>query len=275
MREQVFGEEFFCPQATLLCGQVFRYRPFERGYLVFTKDKACYIYAEGGKVHILSEDEEYFYNYFDLSRDYAKIADFAANCGIPAVAAAAEYGKGIHILRQDAEETFFSFIISQNNRIPRIRGIIERIAESLGEEREFLGERYFTFPNAARLAQKDESFYAALGAGYRAKYIAQTAERIAKEGLSPLALLKGAKLRAKLAEYAGVGPKVADCIALFGFADTAAFPVDTWIEKAYREDMGGTLKKREEISAYFSEKFGEYGGFMQQYLFYYKRGRRE
>lgn len=169
----------------------------------------------------------------------------------------------------------FSFIISQNNRIPRIQGIIERIAESLGEEREFLGERYFTFPNAARLAQKDESFYAALGAGYRAKYIAQTAERIAKEGLSPLAPLKGAKLRAKLAEYAGVGPKVADCIALFGFADTAAFPVDTWIEKAYREDMGGTLKKREEISAYFSEKFGEYGGFMQQYLFYYKRGRRE
>ena len=165
MREQVFGGEFFCPQATHLCGQVFRYRPFERGYLVFTKDKACYIYAEGGKVHILSEDEEYFYNYFDLSRDYAKIADFAANCGIPAVAAAAEYGKGIHILRQDAEETFFSFIISQNNRIPRIRGIIERIAESLGEEREFLGERYFTFPNAARLAQKDESFYAALGAG--------------------------------------------------------------------------------------------------------------
>ena len=125
-----------------------------------------------------------------------------------------------------------------------------------------------------RRAEKGADFYAELGAGYRAAYIAETAKKIAVEGL-PFASFRGARLREALTGFKGVGPKVADCIALFGFADTAAFPVDTWIEKAYREDMGGTLKKREEISAYLSEKFGEYGGFMQQYLFYYKRGRRE
>ena len=275
MREITF-DGFFDPAATLGCGQTFRFRPYGKGFLVFSKDKACHVFAEGGKTRILCDDadEPYFYEYFDLSRDYAQILSFAKNSGVPAVAEAAEYGKGIHILRQDAEETVFSFILSQNNRIPRIKAIIERICAALGKEREFLGERYHAFPPAARLAEKGADFYAELGAGYRAAYIAETAKKIAAEGL-PFASFRGARLREALTGLKGVGPKVADCIALFGFADTAAFPVDTWIEKAYREDMGGTLKKREEISAYLSEKFGEYGGFMQQYLFYYKRGRRE
>ena len=268
----VLKSEYFDPSATLGCGQVFRFRPFREGFLAFAEDKACYVFCDGADTHVVSEDAAYFQNYFDVSRDYGEIVRAAKRCGVPALAAAAEKGKGIRILRQNAEEALLWFIVSQNNRIPRIRSIIERICTALGEERSFMGERYFAYPGAAKLAEKGADFYEALGAGYRGAYITKTAEAVAEGGLAPLYALRGGQLRKKLTEFAGVGPKVADCAALFGFADTGAFPVDTWIEKVYREDFGGKSKNREDIAAYFSEKFGEYGGFFQQYLFYYKRG---
>ena len=136
-----------------------------------------------------------------------------------------------------------------------------------------MGERYRAFPTAEKLAERDEAFYLSAGAGYRAKYMEETARRVAKAGVSPFAKLRGGELRRALMRFPGVGPKVADCVALFGFHDSGAFPVDTWIEKVYREDFGGKEKDREKIAAYFAERFGENGGYIQQYLFYYKRGR--
>ena len=90
MREITF-DGFFDPAATLGCGQTFRFRPYGKGFLVFSKDKACHVFAEGGKTRILCDDadEPYFYEYFDLSRDYAQILSFAKNSGVPAVAEAA------------------------------------------------------------------------------------------------------------------------------------------------------------------------------------------
>lgn len=277
MRELIYPREFFEPADTLGCGQVFRFRPQGKGYLVFSGEKACFLFAEGDGTHLVTEDADaaYFQEYFDTRRDYAKIADKAKSFGSPFLNAAAEYGKGIRILRQDAEETLFSFILSQNNRIPRIRAVIENLCGALGKEREFMGEKYCTFPSSRILAGKDAAFYASLGAGYRAAYIAGTAQTVAKEGLEHLFPLRGKALREGLMRYHGVGAKVADCVALFGFGDTGAFPVDTWIEKAYREQFCGKEKRREKISEYFCGMFGEYGGFIQQYLFYYKRGRGE
>ena len=275
MRELVYEGEYFRPADTLGCGQVFRYRPFREGYLVFSAEKACYIFESGGKTHIVVNegDEAYFENYFDVRRDYADIVKRAKSFGSDCLAAAAERGKGIRILRQDAEETLFSFIVSQNNRIPRIRAVIGNICAALGAEHTFMGEKYFSFPPAQALAEKDAKFYADCGAGYRAAYISETAKAVAKEGLGRLSSLRGAALRNGLMRYKGVGAKVADCVALFGFSDTGAFPVDTWIEKVYREDFGGKEKDREKIAAYFADRFGENGGYIQQYLFYYKRGR--
>ena len=270
----VCPREYFEPRDTLACGQVFRFRPCDGGgYTVYTADKACRLFAQGEKTHILcrAEDAAYFENYFDLCRDYKEIVA-AAVAAHPALAAAAEAGKGIRILNQDREETFFSFLVSQNNNIPRIQGILERIAGALGEECSFMGETYHAFPSARALAQKDEAFYRALGAGYRAKFIAASAAKLAKEGFGAQAIA-GKPLREALMRFPGVGPKVADCIALFAFRDTGAFPVDTWVEKVYREEFGGKEGDREQIAAYFSRLFGRMGGYFQQYLFYYKRGR--
>ncbi len=263
--------KYFSPEDVLQCGQIFRFAPYKKGYKVFSADKACYVYTEGNKTFIECDDGDYFYNFFDLGRDYAAINEKAKSFGVPLLARGAQLGAGLRLLNQDAEEMIFSFIVSQNNNIPRIKGIIERMCEKLGRRREFMGEPYRTFPKAADIAAKDAAFFKALGAGYRDAYLVATAKRIKDEGIERLYGLPTAQLRRELTAYTGIGPKVADCISLFGFGRRESFPVDTWIEKLYREDFGGTLKDRNKINAYFCGLFGEDAGYMQQYLFYAKR----
>lgn len=276
MVEREFSGEYFDPASTLGCGQMFRFRPEEGGYTVFSGGRACRLFRRGAAavLRCAEKDAAYFIGYFDLARDYAPIVSRALACGIPFVAEAASAGQGIRILNQDPEETVFSFLLSQNNHIPRIRMLIERICAALGEERSFEGERYFAFPSAKKLAEQGEAFYASLGCGYRAKYVAGTAQILAAESAAEYAALSTEKLRGKLLSLPGVGPKVADCIALFAYHRTESFPVDTWIEKVYREELGGRLKDRKKIAAYFAGLFGDAGGYIQQYLFWYERERR-
>lgn len=271
MQKIDFDSTYFNPRDVLECGQIFRFEPFKDGYKVFTADKACYVYTDGKKTVIECENPGYFHRFFDLDREYAAVNRKIRDFNVPVLTRACELGKGLRLLNQDAEEMIFSFIISQNNNIPRIKGIISRICRQLGEKREFAGEEYFTFPSAAKLAQKDAAFYKSLGAGYRDSFIVETAKRISAEGIDRLKELDAPSLKKELLTYHGVGPKVADCVCLFGFQKSASFPVDTWIEKIYREDFGGTLKDRNKINAYFTEMFGEYSGLVQQYLFYCKR----
>lgn len=262
---------YFNPKDVLECGQIFRFTPYKEGYKVFSKDRAAYVYTDGKTTFIECEDGDYFYNFFDLGRDYAAIIEKLKDFGIPALTRAVNLSKGLRLLNQDAEETIFSFIISQNNNIPRIKKIIENMCSELGEEREFGGETYHSFPSAFKIAEKPPAFFRALGAGYRDEFLVKTAERISREGLEHLKDMQVAELRKALLTYHGIGPKVADCITLFGFGKGKSFPVDTWVEKIYREDFGGTLKDRNKISAYFTSLFGEYSGLVQQYLFYAKR----
>lgn len=271
MQKIDFSSEYFDPESVLECGQIFRFTPFERGYKVFSKGEACYIFKDGLKTVIESDNPQYFYDYFDLDRDYKEIYEKALSYNIPVLSSAAAFGKGIRILKQDAEEMIYSFIISQNNRIPRIKSIISRLCDLLGEEREFMGEKYHAFPSSSVMAEQSEEFYRALGAGYRDVFLSETAKRICKEGVENLKKLDGAELKKQLLTYKGIGPKVADCIALFGFYKTGSFPVDTWIEKVYKEDFKGEETDRKKICSYFENLFGEYSGFIQQYLFYGKR----
>lgn len=266
-----YDATYFNPTDVLDCGQVFRYEPYREGYLVFSADKACYVYTDGVKTTVESDDGDYFYKYFDLERDYAQIIAAAKAFGVPALSAACDKAKGLRILNQNSEEMIYSFIISQNNNIPRIKGIISRICAGIGEKREFDGREYYAFPTSDAIAKKEPEYYRALGAGYRDVFLSETSKRIAAEGIERLKNLNAAELKRELLTYKGIGPKVADCICLFGFGKADSFPVDTWIEKLYREDFGGTLTDRNKINAYFTEMFGKYSGYVQQYLFYAKR----
>lgn len=271
MKRIEYESLYFKPKDVLECGQIFRFEPFREGYKVFSKDLACYVYERNNRTFIECEDEAYFYNFFDLGREYASVNEKLRSFNVPLLTRACEAGKGLRLLNQDPEEMIFSFIISQNNNIPRIKGIISRIAAACGQRREFMGEEYYTFPTAKELAKRDADFYKSLGLGYRDGYIVAVARRIADEGIEHLKGLDAPTLRKQLLGYHGIGPKVADCISLFGFGRGECFPVDTWIEKIYREDFGGTEKDRNKINAYFTSLFGEYSGLAQQYLFYGKR----
>lgn len=256
---------------TLECGQVFRFYKDGESYIVQSADKAAKVWEEGNKTVVESDFPDYFYNYFDLDRDYSPIIKTAQDTGIPLLARSAENCRGLKILNQNREEMIYSFIISQNNNIPRIKGIIERICQGLGEEFYLAGKRMYSFPSSQTLSNAGAPFFKSAGAGYRDTFLDETSKRISREGISELEKLDTAELKKTLLTYKGVGPKVADCVALFGFGKTDSFPVDTWIEKVYKEDFSGELKNREKISEFFVNKFGGYSGFIQQYLFYGKR----
>lgn len=266
-----FPSEFLDPACTLECGQVFRYEAFREGYFVVSGDKACYLFKREDKVVFESDFPDYFYRYFDLDEDYRKIYEKALSFNAPFLSEAAKAGKGIRILNQNAEEVIYSFILSQNNNIPRIRKTIENLCSALGERRSFMGKEYFSFPMTAILAEREKEFYRAMGVGYRDSFLTETARKINDEGISRLFSLKGKELKDALISYRGIGEKVANCISLFGFHDTASFPVDTWLEKVYKEDFRGRERSRKKIASYFEGLFKEYSGYMQQYLFFYKR----
>lgn len=281
MTKIIADGEFFNPADVLECGQVFRYKPYAGGYLVFSGDKACFLYSEGDKtvVECDDENEQYFYNYFDLSRDYSKIVREALGCGAQVLALAARAGKGVRILNQQPKEAVLSFIISQNNNIPRIKKLIEALCAAAGERREFSvrGEKveYYSFPEPQALLNKNEEFYAALGFGYRARYMCEAAKALCGDFLSAAySRLKAGgslALKSELLKIKGVGEKVADCACLFGFHATDCFPVDVWIERVYKQHFGGELTDRKKISEYFVSRFKQNSGYFQQYLFYYKR----
>lgn len=265
---------FFNVHDTLTCGQIFRYIPYKKGYKVYSNDRCAYLYNDQNKtiVNLLEKDKDYFEHFFDLSTDYLQIVNRAVNTNVQILQISATLGKGIRILNQDKIETLFSFVVSQNNNIPRIKGIIEKLCQGLGEKKTFLGEQYFTFPTVEKMAQAPLSFYKEIGLGYRAEYIKNLAIDIAN-GLDVLSFdnLDTPDLKNSLIKLRGIGPKVADCVALFGYHRADSFPVDTWIAKVYEQDFKGTLKDRKKIADWFVDKFKGDAGFYQQYLFYYKR----
>lgn len=270
MKKIIVNGEYFNPIDTLSCGQVFRYKVYKRGYLLISTDKICYIYSDGDNTVIETENEDYFRNYFDLSRDYAEIYKKAISYNVKTLNLSAKVGKGIRILKQDAFEMLFTFIISQNNNVKRIASTVEKLCEKVGKKVNLTDISYYAFPTIEELSTLTEKDYKELGFGYRGNYFISVINSI-KNGLDieKLKLLSDQELYKTLTSLRGVGDKVANCIMLFGFFRTKTFPVDTWIEKIYINHFNGKEKDRKKMSEWFISEFGEYSGYIQQYLFHY------
>ena len=256
---------------SLLCGQTFRFKKLDNNlYEVFSKDEYATIKDEGDRYIVDTNNEKYFYDYFNLNVDYSIILNELRKD---------DYLKDIipkdliplRILKQDSFEMIISFIVSANNNIPRIKGIIERMCINDGEN---IGENKFAFPTADKLATRDVKYFESIGLGYRAPYIFNTAQCIANGAFNVNEILsldtEGA--RKKLLTLQGVGPKVADCILLFGYNRYDVFPVDTWIKKVY-VDVFNKDNKPDQMRKDFINRFGKYSGIAQQYLFFAKRGK--
>ncbi len=268
-----FSGEFLSFKDTLTCGQVFRFYPCDGGFTVVSRDRAAFVQNLGNRAIIDSSWDDYFKAYFDLDRDYKAILKAVLSCKNPKVTLAANAYHGIRILNQDKEEAFFSFMISQNNNIPRIKSTVEKLSARLGKEFTFRGQTLYAFPTARNIADASLSDLFDCGLGYRAQYLKEAAQGIClgQIDLEALSLLPTEDLKRELMKIKGVGDKVANCVTLFGFKRGDSFPVDTWIEKIYSEDFGGKLKDRRKISLYFLDLFKENSGYVQQYLFHAKR----
>ena len=257
----IISPHCFSIAATLDCGQAFRWEEIENGvWEGFANDRYLKIEQNEHQIilHNVSETNyyEFWEDYFDLKRDYNIIIGEIEN---EKLKTAAEYGKGIRILRQDPWETLCSFIISQNNNIPRIKGIINRLCENFGEK---INGGY-SFPTAEKISKLTVDDLSVLRSGFRAKYILDAAKKV-NDGTINLELLRiisTEEAREELLKIYGVGNKVADCVLLFGLGHLDAFPKDVWIKRALNKMFGGELKETE----------SEFAGIYQQYIFYYAR----
>ena len=268
------------------CGQSFRFEKVEASmhssefsgvaygkFVSFAQDAdTLYIYGSD-----LADFENIWRAYLDIDRDYAEVErDILLHSQNQALIASIEYGRGIRILAQDPFECVISFIISQNNNIPRIKKIIEALSERCGERIELCDEAKkhisgnrtpYTFPTAQALCDLGEEGLFEMKTGFRAKYIYDASCRVANNELS-LESVKEKETEIaieQLCKVKGIGRKVASCALLFGFGKYDAFPIDVWMKRVaakYFGDDADTLSR---------DTFGDYAGIAQQYLFYYER----
>lgn len=221
--------------------------------------------------------QEIVTNYFDLNRDYTKIKnelskidDYMKN--------SIEYGEGIRILNQDLWETIISFIISANNNIPRIKGIIERLSKKYGKEIIWNGKKYYTFPTPEELRNVSVEEYRKLGLGFRDIRVYETTKMILNKevDLKKLFNEETETVREELLKLAGVGPKVADCILLFSTLKRfEVFPIDVWVRRVmndlYIKNEDEKKVSKKQILEIADKKYGNLAGIAQQYLFYWRR----
>lgn len=270
----VTGVRHFAPSHTFDCGQCFRWDAERDGsYTGVAYGRVVNVSVQGGTVEIKNTNAADFNKiwkkYFDFCQNYDIIKNSLSHDEV--VARAMACGWGIRILRQDLWETLVSFILSANNNIRRIKGIIGRLCEMYGQPLNYAGKTCYTFPSCGGLSGITAVDLAPLRAGYRAGYIVDAVNSFPHLDLETIRSGPLDKARRELMRVRGVGPKVADCILLFGAGRTDAFPVDVWIKRVMDESYGGFCNNRE-AERFAEERFGAYAGYAQQYLFYYRRG---
>ena len=285
MKEQkyeIIDQESFELKDIFDCGQCFRWNEQEDGsYTGVFKGNVLNVKKVDNKIIfkglVNGDIKDVVYEYFDLERNYTEIKSKLAKVD-KYMKTSVEYGKGIRILNQDLWETIISFIISANNNIPRIKGIIERLSEKYGNKIIWNKRSYYTFPTLEVLKYVTVQDYRNLGAGFRDIRIYETTQKVLSGEINLNEVQKKDTLSAReeLLTLSGVGPKVADCILLFSTLKRFdVFPIDVWVRRVmnelYIKNEDETKVNKKDIMKIANEKFGNLEGLAQQYLFYWKR----
>jgi len=219
----------------------------------------------------LEDFKAFWFDYFDLGRDYSEVKRIISTD--PIMKQAVEFGSGIRLLRQEPWEVLISFILSSNNRIPRIMKIVQELSRLYGEVIRANGRCWYRFPDARSLAACDLEQIQECRAGYRCGYIHEAAAALASGAFSleDLSGLNTEDARNMLLKLKGVGVKVADCILLYSGIRYDVFPTDVWVKRVMEELYFKREADFKEIHRFAAERFGGYAGIAQQYLFYYAR----
>ncbi len=247
---------------SLDCGQSFRWKEKDGFWEGIAFSKKISVRQFENEIRFYGTNADDFNNiwcdYFDLNRDYKSITEKISSDEYMKKAVESYYG--IRVLNQEPWETLCSFIISQNNNIPRIKGIIDRLCENFGEH---ISDGEYSFPTAEKIASLSVEDLSVLRAGFRNKYILDAAKKVAS-GEVDFEKIKNSPIetgREELQKITGVGPKVAECVLLYGFNKSEAFPVDVWVKRIMAEMYPDGLPE--------CSKGVE--GIAQQYLFHWRR----
>lgn len=265
------------------CGQCFRWNKQKDGsYTGIFKGNVMNVQKEGNTVTFKGlcngDIKEIVEDYFDLKRNYEEIKEQLSQID-EHIKRSIEYGQGIRILNQDLWEMIISYIISANNNIPRIKGIIERISKNYGKEIEWNGEKYYTFPTPEELRNVNVEDYRNLGAGFRDIRLYETVHMVLDKKVDLDKMQNNdntLEVKEELLTLSGVGTKVADCILLFSTLKRfEVFPLDVWARRVmndlYIKNEDETKINKNVIEKLAQEKFGNLAGIAQQYLYYWKR----
>ena len=271
---KISGVKDFLLSQTLECGQCFHFKKVdEEEYYVSAMNRLLHISQTEDTVFFHNatekEVEEVWMDYFDLKRDYATIKARLLTMDDKLDTAINEMW-GVRILNQNFFETLISFIISQNQQIPRIKQIVAAVSEACGKE---LSEGMYTFPGPEDILRIGEDGVKACKAGFRSAYIIDACKKVVDGVINEEELreLSYEECIAKLKEIKGVGDKVANCVALFSLGKRSAFPVDVWIKRIMESIYFTEETPVAVIQEFAKVHFGEYGGYAQQYLFYHGR----
>jgi N-glycosylase/DNA lyase len=246
---------------TLDCGQCFRWKQENGKWAGVVSGNEINLYFKNNVLSIESTkfiNIKFWKDYFDLNLDYNKINEEILDIH-PLICEVLKTSSGIRILKQDPWEVLCSFIISQNNNIPRIKNIIERLCVFFGEKI----KNEFSFPSADAVSCLDLRKLDIIKAGFRSNYLIDAAVKVKNKQIDfeKIKAMNLNEARKILQTIKGVGPKIADCVLLYGFHKLDAFPRDVWINKAAKK--------------FFPDKkpefFGKYAGVIQQYFYYWIR----
>ena len=263
----LIGDEALDLELTLIdSAQCFRWTRSGERFGCVLNGSPVWLWREADGIHAQGGDIAFLRDYLDLDRDYAAVAREYAH--IPEACRAVALYPGLRVMNQPPWEALISFILSANNNVARIRGLVDALSARYGQA---VGTLY-AFPTPRSLADADEGALRALRVGYRAPYIIETARRVA-DGF-PLYDLSGMpydRAHRLLVTLPGVGDKVADCVLLFGCRHASAFPVDVWVARLLNRWFGVAPCARPAMARRAREALGENAGLLQQFLFHAAR----
>jgi len=288
MKEETYilkNMKSFEPKHIFECGQCFRWNlEDDQSYTGVVGENVINVKKEKDNIIIkgIFKDniETVCKMYFNLDTNYENIKEELSKIDNN-MKISIQYGSGIRILHQDIWEALISFIISANNNIPRIKGIIERLSKKYGKEIKWKNKSYYTFPTPEQLSQASIKDLRILGLGFRDRRVFETTKMVKEKQIDIQKLQYEEdidKLRKELLKFPGVGPKVADCIMLFSMKKYEVFPIDVWIKRVMtelyfnnEEEYVEKIPSNQIILELANNKFGKIAGIAQQYLFYWRR----
>ena len=249
----------FSVKNTLECGQFFRYKKIKSGYIVQTRDKVFFINQNRSEgVNKTFIDEFFNLNHeinLKLSKRDEDLRPFFTKTNL-------------RIINQDVWECLISFVCSSASNIPKIQRNIENLSRHFGNKTTFQGKTYYTFPQIGKINNLEKIKES--GTGYRAKYIYEINNIVNKKWIDDLRKLNYEDARSKLKELPGVGDKIADCVCLFSLKHHESFPIDVWMKRVL-EERYNVKGNYDTMRIYAKKHFGKDAGWIQQYLYHYRR----